>query len=248
MSDGDTDPAPGQPHALERGCSTATSRNVSYRIGRIAPYVRGRWLDFGCADGGYTSGLLEAGASAVDGVDVEAPRIAEATARHLERASFTHFDGARLPFPDETFDGAFVNEVLEHVDDERTTLGEIHRVLKSDAPVVVISPNRWFPLEGHVVHVGGRVICPAPLVPWLPKRLTRTMTVARNYWPHELVREVRQSGYEVVEVGYIWPILEVYPWLPKAMITLYQRHFERLDDVAVLRKFGVSTLVVGRKP
>ena len=71
--------------------------------------------------------------------------------------------------------------------------------------------------------------------------------MARNYWPYELIREVRQAGYEIVEVGYIWPVLEVYPWLPKAMITLYQRHVERLDDIAVLRKFGVSTLVVGRK-
>lgn len=247
MSDGTTSLAPGEPHALERGCSTATSRNVSYRIGRIAPYVHGRWLDFGCADGGYTSGLLDAGASAVAGVDVEAPRIAEATARHLDHASFTHFDGAHLPFSDGTFDGAFVNEVLEHVVDERAALGEIRRVLKRTAPVVVISPNRWFPMEGHVVHVGGRTICPAPLVPWLPKRLTRTMTVARNYWPHELTREVRGSGYEIVEVGYIWPILEVYPWLPTSLITLYQRHVERLDDVAVLRKFGVSTMVVGRK-
>ena len=183
----------------------------------------------------------------MDGVDVEAPRIVEAKARHLDHASFTHFDGARLPFSDGTFDGAFVNEVLEHVDDEQAALSEVHRVLKSAAPVVVISPNRWFPLEGHVVHVGRRIICPAPLVPWLPKRLTRTMTVARNYWPHELIREVRQAGYEIVEVGYIWPILEVYPWLPQALIHRYQRHVERLDDIAVLRKFGVSTLVVGRK-
>ena len=64
---------------------------------------------------------------------------------------FTHFDGALLPFSDATFDGAFVNEVLEHVEDEHVALGEIHRVLKSGAHVVVISPNRWFPLEGHVV-------------------------------------------------------------------------------------------------
>lgn len=29
----------------DRGHSTATPLNVSYRVGRIAPYLSGRWLD-----------------------------------------------------------------------------------------------------------------------------------------------------------------------------------------------------------
>jgi SAM-dependent methyltransferase len=240
--------APGAQRFIERGCSTATPLNVTYRVGRIEPYVEGRWLDFGCADGGYSAALLEAGASAVDGVDVEAPRIAEALSRNLANASFTHLSGSGLPFSDNAFDGAFVNEVMEHVADEQESLAEIRRVLKPSGCVVVISPNRWFPIEGHVVHVAGRTVCPAPFVPWLPERLTRGRTVARNYWPHQLVGEVRKAGFKVIEIGYVWPVLQQYPWLPAPMIRFYQRHFEQFDDVAVLRKFGVSTLVVGRKP
>jgi SAM-dependent methyltransferase len=232
---------------LERGRATASPLNVSYRIGRIAPYVRGRWLDFGCADGGYTGALLGCGASAVDGVDVEAIRITEAQQRNLKNASFIHLDSSRLPFADNTFDGAFVNEVLEHVDDEQTTLREIHRVLRVSGHIVVMSPNRWFPFEGHAVHIAGRTFGPAPFIPWLPDRLTRKVTAARNYWPHQLVRQVRDAEYEIVETGYIWPVLEQYPWLPRPMIEVYQRYLERLDDVPLLRKFGVSTLVVGRK-
>ena len=232
---------------LARGQGTATPLNVSYRIGRIAPYVEGRWLDFGCADGGYAAALLNCGASAVDGVDVEPDRIAEAVSRNLENASFSHVDNSSLPFPDNAFDGAFVNEVLEHVDDEQAALREIHRVLRVSGYIVVISPNRWFPIDGHPVRIGGRTFGPAPLVPWLPERMTRRITVARNYWPRQLIAEVREAGFKIVETGYIWPVFEQNPWLPRRMIRFYQRSLERLDDVPVLRKFGLSTLVVGRK-
>ena len=226
----------------------ATPLNVSYRIGRIAPYVEGRWLDFGCADGGYTAALLDSGASTVDGVDVEADRIADAVSRNLENASFRHLSDSSLPFSDDTFDGAFVNEVLEHVEDEQATLVEIRRVLRVSGHIVVISPNRWFPIDGHPVRIGGgRTFGPAPLVPWLPLRLTRRITVARNYWPSQLIGEVREAGFKIVETGYIWPVLEHHPWFPHSMIKSYQRSLEKLDDVPGLRKFGLSTLVVGQK-
>ena len=99
----------------DRGTPTATPLNVSYRIGRISHYLCGHWLDFGCADGGYVEGMLAHGLRAVTGVDVEEDRIGRARLRNLPNAEFSSFDGATLPFEDETFDGAFLNEVLEHV-------------------------------------------------------------------------------------------------------------------------------------
>ncbi|MGA9473051.1 MAG: SAM-dependent methyltransferase, partial [Terriglobales bacterium] len=65
------------------GRNTAKPANVAYRVGRIAPYLSGRWLDFGCAEGGYTSALLNNGAKSVVGVDVEHRRIDEAMARQI---------------------------------------------------------------------------------------------------------------------------------------------------------------------
>lgn len=112
------------------GRNTAKPANVAYRVGRIAPYLSGRWLDFGCAEGGYTSALLNNGAKSVVGVDVEHRRIDEAMARQIPNASFLAFSGSRLDLADESFDGALVNEVLEHVADEQESLREIRRVLK----------------------------------------------------------------------------------------------------------------------
>ncbi|OBG42602.1 hypothetical protein A5672_11410 [Mycobacterium alsense] len=232
----------------DRGSATATPLNVRYRVDRISKYLSGHWLDFGCADGGYDERLLACGLEAVTGVDVEESRIADAKRRGLRNAEYVHFDGHTLPFVDGTFDGTFMNEVFEHVADERRTLAEVRRVLKPGGILVLISPNRWFPVDGHYVVVGSREFGPAPLVPWLPERVTRNWTVARNYWPGELKRHVREAGFALGETGFIWPVMETHRWLPRGGIAWYQRHFRKWDHVAGLRRFGCSTLVVGVKP
>jgi SAM-dependent methyltransferase len=232
----------------DRGRNTATPRNVTYRVGRIAPYLSGKWLDYGCAEGGYTEELLRRGAQEIVGVDVEKDRVAAATAKNLPGARFEAFDGDSLPLEDDEFDGAFVNEVIEHVRDEQTSLLDIRRVLKPGGRIVVISPNRWFPVEGHMVNIGRRSFGPAPLIPWLPERLTRRWTEARNYWPRQLIGHVRDAGFAIAETGFIWPVFEQYPWLPTRMAEAYVSRMERLDDLPGIRRFGLSTLIVGVKP
>jgi SAM-dependent methyltransferase len=130
-------------------------------------------------------------------VDVEEPRIADAKRRNLPNAQYTEFDGRTLPFGDGSFDGAFMNEVFEHVADERRALAEIRRVLKPGGILVLISPNRC-----HYIVLGPRTIGPAPLIPWLPERMTRNWTVARNYWPSQLERHVREAGFAINETGF----------------------------------------------
>jgi SAM-dependent methyltransferase len=233
---------------LARGCSTATPRNVLYRTARIAPYVSGRWLDYGCAQGGYSNQLLRLGATGVVGVDIEADRIETAPALAIPGAVFEHFDGVRIPYEADSFDGAFVNEVLEHVTDEQHALRDIYRVLRPGAYLVVISPNRWFPFEGHTVNIAGHRFGPAPLIPWLPERLTRKWTEAHNYWPPELTSQVRSAVFAILEQGFIWPVLEKYPWLPSRLIAPYQSHIHEMDHMLGIRRFGVSTLLVAVRP
>jgi SAM-dependent methyltransferase len=233
---------------LDRGSSTATPLNVSYRIDRIANYLSGHWLDFGCASGGYDEELMARGLERVTGVDVEQARIDDARRRDLPNAHYTAFDGRTLPFADSTFDGTFMNEVFEHVADETKVLSEVFRVLKPGGTLVLISPNRWFPVDGHFITIGSKTIGPAPLVPWLPQVLTRHFTSARNYWPGELERHVREAGFAIIEVGFIWPVLELIPWLSPKFVAWYRRNFRRWDRVPGLRRFGLSTMVVGVKP
>jgi SAM-dependent methyltransferase len=142
---------PGHPHP---GGSTATSGTLAYRLGKIEKLglLSGRWLDYGCAEGGYTRALAEVVDFAV-GVDPEIDRIATA---NIDRPSNAEFHCAQrvLPFADSTFDCCLMNEVLEHVEDELQSLAEIRRVLKPGGYLVCMSPNRWFPFEGHGARIG----------------------------------------------------------------------------------------------
>jgi ubiquinone/menaquinone biosynthesis C-methylase UbiE len=234
---------------IESGSSTASPFNVQYRVGRIANYLNGGdWLDYGCAEGGYTRGLLDMGAGTASGIDVIAERIE--TARKMNPAIPFHIGNSEvLPFAEESFDGIFVNEVLEHVSDEEETLNELRRVLRPGGVLIVISPNRGFPFEGHTIHVG-RWTSKAPtfMIPWLPRVITDHWVTARNYWPKELRQRIAACGFTVIESGFIMPGFGFYPWLPEGMASMFRRHIARIDRFPGVRRMGVSNLVVARRP
>jgi SAM-dependent methyltransferase len=81
-------------------------------------------------------------------------------------------DGCALPFGDGSFDVVFSNSVIEHLatlERQRRFAAEVARVGKR---YFVQTPNRWFPVETHLL---------TPLVHYLPKRwqtpLVRRWTV-----------------------------------------------------------------------
>jgi len=234
---------------IKQGVSTGTEGNVRYRLSKLGP-VGGHWLDCGGFDGHYAAGLLQRGAEHVTITDVGPERVDEARRLHGQdtRLSFAVCPAERMPFDTGSFDGVLLNEVLEHVADDQQAAHEIARVLKPGGRLFLFSPNRWFPIEGHGLHVGERMInVPAPLIPWLPKRLTGPFVKARNYWPHELVAICRNADLRIERRDFALPLFEHYPWLPERLVAWYLRHLDRLDR-SPLRRFGVSTLVVARKP
>jgi ubiquinone/menaquinone biosynthesis C-methylase UbiE len=240
------------PAYLEPGASTAVASNVSYRLGKLRDYgvLHGSWLDCGCASGGYTIALARYGADEAIGVDLEADRIARAQAQRpadLENVSFCCASSEDLPFPKHRFDGVLLNEVLEHVGDERATLTEVRRVLRPGGVLALMSPNRYFPFEGHGMRLGTRSIdVPVPILPWLPSTLAMRYMRARNYWPVELRDLVRQAGFEILTTESVFPVFEVYPWLPAPVVRRYRNAVPRLERTPIVKQFGVSTLVLAR--
>lgn len=242
-----------EPPQIGRGYSTAEAGVVDYRLARIASYVpiTGRWLDCGCAEGDYTAALKAAGASSVVGTDIESSRVAEAERRWASVAGLEFVTAAAedLPLPDASVDAVLLNEVLEHVADQQGTLSELSRVLVPGGALVVFSPNRWFPFEGHGAKIGSRGVgFPVPLMPWLPQRLTARLMTARNYWPWQLAAVVRDAGFEVEHLDYALPLFTKYPWLPRPALRWYADALPRLDSRRWIRKFGVSTVVIAKKP
>jgi ubiquinone/menaquinone biosynthesis C-methylase UbiE len=241
-----------EPRELMLGDSTARGGVVAYRIAKIASVgpIEGRWLDCGCAEGSYARALMEAGAHEVVGIDLDEAAVARAQSTWTEIQSLRFEVGSaeQLPFAGRSFEGVLMNEVLEHVVSQRQTLAEIRRVLVPGGRLIVFSPNRWFPFEGHGAVIGPVRLCfPVPLLPWLPQRITWRAMTARNFWPRQLVQTIRAGGFEIQHVGFAFPLFVRYKWLPAALVRLYLKILPSLEQHPVLRRFGVSTFVVAAK-
>ena len=227
------------------GSSTATSMNVDYRLNKLVQLklLKGRWLDYGCADGGYTAALVNKGADSAVGFDVLEDRIALAQNKYLNmlNVQFLYSSAGEVPVADGYFDGVFMNEVFEHVTDEAKTLTELNRVIRAGGHLVVISPNRWFPFECHGATFGKlNLRFPVPLLPWVPSAIGQRYMHARNYWPKDLAELVRKFGFKIETVCFVWPVLEVHAWLPSVLIRFYQR---RVTTVEGCRSFAGSVFL-----
>ena len=104
-----------------------------------APPFKGLILDAGCGDGvdlattGLTGGCRVVGVELSDGgVIASGSRIASIDRAHLVQGSVLS-----LPFPSETFDGAYSYGVVHHTVDPELAVREIARTLKSGARVLI---------------------------------------------------------------------------------------------------------------
>lgn len=107
--------------------------------------LRGRdVLDIGCGFGWFTLAALEAGASAVVGVEPTERDLATAR-RHLSdpRCSLVVAGAEALPFEDGTFDTVVMWEVLEHVPAgaEQQVFVEVARVLRPGGRFYLSTPH-----------------------------------------------------------------------------------------------------------
>jgi hypothetical protein len=81
----------------------------------------------------------------------------------------------------------------------------------------------------------------------LPEWLTSRYLVARNYWPGDLRRLVTDAGFVVEHQEAVFPVLEVYPWLPAWAIRGFRALVPVFERIPFIRRFGVSTLVLARR-
>jgi ubiquinone/menaquinone biosynthesis C-methylase UbiE len=93
--------------------------------------------------------------------------------RGKEGFTFVSGDGCRLPFPDQSFEIVFSNSVIEHVgapDRQRQFAREVQRVGRR---YWVQTPNRWFPVEQHLL---------TPCVHWIPRNWQRAWVMKWTVW------------------------------------------------------------------
>lgn len=96
-------------------------------------------LDYGCGTGGHNPRLRRRGD--YTGIDILPENIAYAETQYT--GTFLVVEpGARLPFPDASFDEVHCYDVLEHVEDIKHSVSEIGRVLMPGGTVHVTVPAR----------------------------------------------------------------------------------------------------------
>jgi SAM-dependent methyltransferase len=206
--------------------------------------LRGRVLDNGCGVGQYVEHLTEQGGTVV-GMEYEFPRAATARQRSELILSAA---GESLSFPAETFDLILSHEVLEHVQDDRTAVHEMVRVLRTGGRIVLFVPNRGYPFETHGIYWRGRYhFGNFPLVNYLPRGLRdRLAPHVRVYSGRDL--EVLFSGLPVrfVNRSIIFGAYDNIIARSPALGRLLRAMLQRLERTP-LRIFGLSHFWVVEK-
>ena len=88
-------------------------------------------------------------------------------------ASWVAGDGRALPFRDGAFDIVFSNSVIEHVGNAASQERFAREVARVGRTYWVQTPNRWFPVEQHLL---------TPIVHWLPASWQRAIVPRFTVW------------------------------------------------------------------
>jgi ubiquinone/menaquinone biosynthesis C-methylase UbiE len=129
-----------------------------------------RVLEIGAGHGGKSIAYAQVGLR-VTSLDVDVVALhkgADAARRSGAAVNFLAGDGARLPFPADSFDAILLDSVIEHVDDPLALLQECHRVLKRGGIAFIVFPPFYGPLSGHIDDY--------ILIPWyhcLPREIVK---------------------------------------------------------------------------
>jgi 2-polyprenyl-3-methyl-5-hydroxy-6-metoxy-1,4-benzoquinol methylase len=114
-----------------------------FALGALQP--GSRVIDVGCGAGWFAAELARAG-FAVVGVEVAQEPVRRARERAPE-LEFLVVGERELPFPPGAFDGAWMGEVLEHVQDGIALLAEVARVIVPGGRLALSTPDHGWALR-----------------------------------------------------------------------------------------------------
>jgi len=122
--------------------------------------IKGTILENGCGVGMYVEHISPFGGTVI-GLEYDFERAVEA---HINSSLILNAAGEHVPLPSSTFDLILSHEVIEHVQNDRASIQEMVRVLRSPDPAlgkpggraVIFSPNRGYPFETHGIYWNGK--------------------------------------------------------------------------------------------
>ena len=172
-------------------------RRLHMILSAVRGHLTGRLLENGCGIGIYLQHLTPHAASII-GLEYDKERAREA---HTHAPNLINGASEQLPFSTDSFDVILSHEVLEHVRDDRRSVEEMLRVLKSGGVIVLFVPNLGYPYETHGIYWRGRYhFGNIPLVHYLPSRWRQRLTPhVRAYTKFDLEQLFRKLPVKVLE-------------------------------------------------
>jgi SAM-dependent methyltransferase len=128
--------------------------------------MHGKVFENGCGVGMYMQKMAEVGGN-VTGLEYDFDRARDAK---INSDKVINAAGEFLPLPSSTFDLILSHEVIEHVQNDRSAIAEMIRVLKVGGRAVIFCPNRGYPFETHGIFWNGKYYFGnKPFINYLPR-------------------------------------------------------------------------------
>lgn len=134
-------------HLTRNEADMSFKRRVQTIFEWLPPDDDATFLDCACGRGFYLNYYRTVSKVKLVGLELEDEviRKAQANVGHLPDITLTRGNIYQLPFPDNTFDGVILSEILEHIEDDVRGLKEVFRVLKPNGVVAITVPNANYP-------------------------------------------------------------------------------------------------------
>ncbi len=114
-----------------------TSPDIYVEVLKLTQGYSGKYLDLGAGQGNLTRLLLEQGHSQVYACDKH-PEYFKVAGLRSQSCDLDH---KNLPYAESFFDVVICTEAIEHLENPRHLLREIHRVLNTKGRLIISTPN-----------------------------------------------------------------------------------------------------------
>lgn len=203
-----------------------------------------RILDIGCGVGDYSNYFQIKGGEVI-GLDLTSLYISKAHPTN-KNIHYIIGDAQNIPVRSSTIELILINEVLEHVPDDKKIITESNRITKKDGYLTIFAPNKFYPFEGHW---GLGPFSVFPFLSWAPTKIRKWVHKLFNkkYQPiytRSILKEMVSPFFNIININEVFPSFDRYR--KRKPFNKIIRIIESLSETP-LKRLGVSIFLIAKK-